>query len=730
MTSGRTSQFLRYTPHAVAALAIALCAVSTFISLWQVFASYQPIFFSDQWETVELLDKILRGAATLNDFAAQHNEHRILIPRLVFVLDLMLAGARNSVNFASILICQALHAILFHRLIARRIDDLALRWALTAFVALLLFCIVQRENLLWGFQIGFVGVFLFYTFAAYMLAGAQVQFTGTSRAIALVAGLTAGAGAALMISNGATALLCIGLVFAAAGFLNPVTATTAFAGAFVLTAYLGYFTPIAGHASLGSALVKPAVYLEYIGIFLGSVLAPLGLAAARMAGLAGLALSLLAGVALLTGRLARDRTNLTLVAIVAFVVLTAALSGLGRVNFGVEQAAASRYATPSAVFWAALGVLAVCTLYDTRPGRRIYLGLTTLIAMAIVALASITASQGEFAVHLDNRNRNFLSATDSILSGVYDVEMLNIVYNDPRRMRETLLPLLKERKLNIFSRPLAFELGSQVPPDRILSGAGECLGHLDVLERLPGPSNAVSVQGWGWDTQARRPLARLVFLGEDRRVIGYGSSSTQRADVALHVPATNGARIAWLGFANRTTGTVAAYGVTRRGAMLCEIGTAAIRLPPVLAMRAVEKPDDARLRPVETAPVLSGNWAANGQPPNAGAPPWGGQVHGSWNGADAFTGMLTYRDVRFEAPAAYLSMTTGPSTDGLEIQLLASGRNTILASARPPVTPHWTLMALELPPDLVGQPIDVRIVDHGTGGGQWLAVGGLYAQPH
>ena len=61
--------------------------------------------------------------------------------------------------------CQALHVALFCRMIALRVAEPWSRWALTGWSPRFS-RLVQWENFLWGFQIQFVGVFLFFTIAA------------------------------------------------------------------------------------------------------------------------------------------------------------------------------------------------------------------------------------------------------------------------------------------------------------------------------------------------------------------------------------------------------------------------------------------------------------------------------------------------------------------------------------------------------------------------------------
>ena len=101
-------------------------------------------------------------------------------------------------------------------------------------------------------------------------------------------------------------------------------------------------------------------------------------------GIAGLGLAAGALVREARGRFA-DPANAVLLAITAFVLASAALTAMGRLNFGVDQAHASRYLTPGGVFWAAQVVywaraLTVCPA-RVRGGGAVL--LTVLFALLI-----------------------------------------------------------------------------------------------------------------------------------------------------------------------------------------------------------------------------------------------------------------------------------------------------------------------------------------------------------
>jgi hypothetical protein len=54
--------------------------------IWFISKFSVDVPFYDQWTLVGLFDKVNKGSVTFGDFFALHNEHRILFPKVIFVL--------------------------------------------------------------------------------------------------------------------------------------------------------------------------------------------------------------------------------------------------------------------------------------------------------------------------------------------------------------------------------------------------------------------------------------------------------------------------------------------------------------------------------------------------------------------------------------------------------------------------------------------------------------------
>lgn len=118
---------------------------------------------SDQWELVGMIEKSRTVGVGLGDLYAQHNEQRILVPRLLMLL---LAGATSWNIRAELLVNLILGAGIFcflAALLKRTFSSIGLWSAVpVACISLLVFSPVQWENWSWGWQISwFLPLFCF-----------------------------------------------------------------------------------------------------------------------------------------------------------------------------------------------------------------------------------------------------------------------------------------------------------------------------------------------------------------------------------------------------------------------------------------------------------------------------------------------------------------------------------------------------------------------------------------
>jgi hypothetical protein len=352
---------LRDFSHPWATHAAAGMCVAAFAALLYLTRRFD--FYYDEW------DFVIGGPHwTLSDYFQPHNEHWSTVPALVYRALFALDGARSYLPFMAVLL--AMHAgiaFLLYVLIRRRQGD-ALGLVAAATV---LFLGRGAENILWAFQMGFLGSVLFGLGAWVLLdrpGPSPMRPVGASLLLLLA-----------MMSSG------IGLFFLAAIavelLLDPRRRPWLVALAPAGAAYLAWFLLI-GRAH--STVHRSPYSLEAVRSLLTYV--PFGIGAA-VVGLFGLAFKYseagLAALALLVGASwtpPRPPPGQRAVAALAGLLAEFGLIGLVRAQFGDQEAGSPRYVYIAAIFL----LILMAEALGRVPWRGIWrAGLVALVALAL-----------------------------------------------------------------------------------------------------------------------------------------------------------------------------------------------------------------------------------------------------------------------------------------------------------------------------------------------------------
>jgi hypothetical protein len=289
----------------------------------------------DQWALPPLFAAYDAGTLGAADFFAQHNEHRPVVPRAIDFSLAQLTGwdirAELLLNFAVALASFALILVLLRR----TLDGTAFVIA-SVVASVVFFSPIQWENWLWGWQLEW---FL-----------ANLAALGAIWALVVLVdrrpwlGLAVAAGCALV----ATYSLGHGLVVWVVGLAllllrgRPWRTWTVLS----IAAFASYFWDYqnTGMTSKTAFLGQPAEFAAYVCLYVGR---PLGFdtrtgALAGAVLLAAFAVSAAYVVAHRRDPDLRARTHVWL-GLGLYVVGAAVITGMSRVTYGAEQAAASRY---------------------------------------------------------------------------------------------------------------------------------------------------------------------------------------------------------------------------------------------------------------------------------------------------------------------------------------------------------------------------------------------------
>jgi hypothetical protein len=264
-----------------------------------------------------------------------HNEHPVMLPRLIYAALLSTFGLRTYMPYMLVLmVLHAAGAVLLFELVRRRAGDLVG----IACAAMLLVLGAGWENLLWAFQISFVG-----SVACGLGMLLALEGPSSPRRLAVAVGLLT---ASVMFSGIG---LFFGIAAAARLLLDPprrrellwfAPVGLAFAAWYLAFGHAG--TPIVPPPSAANVFLLPA----YVGWGLaGSVAGIIG-----VTGLPALAVLLLAAGAIGFAWWRQHPDPLAL-GIAAGLITFYVVTGLTRAQLGFDQSASGRYVYVGAVFW-------------------------------------------------------------------------------------------------------------------------------------------------------------------------------------------------------------------------------------------------------------------------------------------------------------------------------------------------------------------------------------------
>ena len=351
---------------------LASLAVAAVCLVWP--ARHMTLAYDD-WSFFVPLE---RGDRSASWFLAPHNEHLVLLPKLVYAALESVFGFGSVAPFLAVTL--VLHLVLCHLLRRVMTGAGADPWLATAAAAGFALYAAGVENILWAFQMALVG-----SLVLGMLMLSELARTRPRPALVAVLGL------ASVATSG------LGIVVLALGALVCGPRRLMGAGLALLPGILGFglwFLTVGRSPTSDLSPTSPAVLPLYVAVGLGNGIAslvpfrsaeqvvwqPLNPVSGFAAVIAVL-LSLLAlGVAGRVGALrASGMAGVLALGAPVFWLLTS----LSRSSFGLAGAMASRYTYVTTAFLLPLVVVLVSRLVSRGPrGRQVARGVATVLALA------------------------------------------------------------------------------------------------------------------------------------------------------------------------------------------------------------------------------------------------------------------------------------------------------------------------------------------------------------
>jgi hypothetical protein len=486
--------------------------------------SYSPVPFWDMWDGyLGFFTQLSRG--DWSAWWAQHNEHRILLTRLFFWVDLKWLGGTSVILIAAIFAFVALIAFTFwcwlrEILGEQRRSSAAL--VIGLFVAAWLFLWSQSENLTWGFQVQFPLVILLPLAALFWLQRAAVREGEGWTPFWIAAGL--GFAAIGTMANG---ILVLPMMAVYSLLFDRIRLRAALLGALTaaeLALYLiGYHSASQG-SLLAPILHDPKNWLLYVLGYLGGpfcyIMRGPGIVRAGVAALAGLLL--VVALAIMLWRLVRrhpaEKTRIALAFFVLFIMASAAITASGRLSLGLSTAFASRYTTATLAAWAAVLVLWSPEIVGLVHRR----GLLLLSPLVVLAVALVPLQLTARISHPDELYQRRVAAL-ALELGARDGKQIAHVFPSTDWGLQIAAEAVRER-LSVFGAPPLVGLREGLGRPRDVKASREASGGIQGVKTLSGSQ---FIRCWGSFREPDGSVPRAVLiLDSQNRLVGCALPTT------------------------------------------------------------------------------------------------------------------------------------------------------------------------------------------------------------
>jgi hypothetical protein len=441
--------------HKLPGLIILILALIPLLILVINVAKYHiDVPFWDQWNFVPLLGKSYEQGVTLSDLWSQHNEHRLLFPRLI-MLGLAHASRYNIVweLVVIIILAAAIFVLLWHQFskTIRALGYSGFPWVVPLF-SLLVFSLGQSENWLWGWQIQiFLNVLA--TVAGFVLLGGGA-FRWGKFWWALGFGILA------------TYSFANGLLFWPLGFLAIILAPPRSKRPKVLALSAWAVAPIGVAASYiyqfryespsgkpwTQFLNQPGEYLQYLFKYLGRPVINYEEYALAI-GFIGLLLFGFLSLRFFWKKRGEVQPILPFFLFGLYSIGCGLLTGIGRVGFGSAQAMSGRYVPFSILIWVSNFAFLYILSQEIRarmralPPRILSLAGISVLSFILVFGIARTSYRVGHRVFKSYHSR-MLPARAAVLRGD-DEPLLLRLYVDADYVRRGI-EVLKKHGLSVF----------------------------------------------------------------------------------------------------------------------------------------------------------------------------------------------------------------------------------------------------------------------------------------
>ena len=483
---------------------------------------YSPVPYWDMWGgTLHFVQRF--DEDPVRHLFAQHNEHRIVLSRLLFLIDYHLFGGTSLfLVICNYLFAAAIWAVFTRCLLSLNADEPGQdRWVLVAILGAWLFLWAQKVNFTWAFQSQFFLAQLIPLLAFLSLSRAAFHPKLWSRWF--MGALILGGLSPLTMANG---LFVFPIMFLGAVLLRMPRiqiGIVVICASVATSLYLSdYGAPTAHGSALETLVAQPIAALRYAFTYLGNpgvYIAGSSSLARYASTFAGLCLAAIT-LALTIQSISRRPATPVFIGLLLFIIFVGAgafATAAGRVSFGIESAFSSRYTTPVLMAWAALFCIASPHLlrWHHSGSRTPYLAF----GAAIVALCILMGSQARALTPMHALKLPKQGAALALGMGIGDDTLVSLVHpNTDRAM--TIAQAAALENLGFYGTPELKHARESIDQNLTTSSQRSCAGDLESYEIIDDEPGYVRIYGWQFRSNTKPQSARLYIVDADAQIVG------------------------------------------------------------------------------------------------------------------------------------------------------------------------------------------------------------------
>lgn len=631
-----------------------------------------------------------------------HNEHRIVLARILFWIDLAWFQGTVwfliAVNYLLILVA----FFTFHALLREQAGDEARSRPVTLLALatfMLLFSWVQYENLTWGFQGQFFLAQLLPLLAFYFLYRYVKNDTTHNFGLACIFGV-------LSIGSMANGVIALPLMVAYAiveragwkkvGILSILSAICLF------VYFFDYKSP-PHHGSIGKSIMEhPGQMFQYFFAYLGSPFyyylpGNHALITAQIFGILLILLSSLRAFQSLR-QPKKYALELSLLTFILYIGGTALATAGGRSIFGVEQATTSRYTTPALMAWVALIVVYSPFILKSLKQWQHRIVWSMMVFLLVITPFQVKARKSHHMT-LYVQELGALAMT----MGVNDHAQIQTTFYDPNSSA-AIVKKPSEANLSIFGRAPFKGVAQLIGQKSNHLPTSLCTGLIDQILPIDQERKYKKVKGWLLSVDDKNDFQSVQLIDNQGIVVGYALMGDSRPELRK----THGKEARFRGFSGYVLAQKAHQPLTIIAPEAsCSVLAALPQTPPFRNLDGNAQID--RINVSASAVENNAGWTGKDYYKSE----WPGiRVLGSYIVGDSDIGTVTLR----LKPGATFMYRTGPDNR----RQLITVNGGVDYEGKLPASLDWKTLVFDDP--TLTQDFTVTISDEGADWGEWSAI--------